>query len=77
MLDHLLKIQGGFKEHLLKNVVTFKQDTEQFYTEYAGVGKTISPIMHNYSNNYNNNDDDKNNKIIIIFLHRMDQQLLV
>ena len=39
VLDHLLKIQGGFKETLLKTVETFQNDTQQFYTDYAEVWK--------------------------------------
>ena len=60
VLDHLLTIQGGFKESLLKNVETFQHDTSQFYSAYAEVSRgtiintnqLLSIIQHNLCEMY-------------------------
>ena len=38
---HLIKIQSGFKDDLLNKVEVFKQDTSEFYKDYATVGMIV------------------------------------
>ena len=42
---HLIKIQSGFRDDLLGKVETFKQDTSEFYKDYATVSLITQDVV--------------------------------